>query len=94
MKKYLKGDGWYFPVENILALDTKSDSDNCDIFVKDEDGTASNGLLSADGTNSAAQGADYAEALVDEINFGKKVIIDLASVHEEKDGTAFSISKT
>lgn len=92
--KFLKGDGWYFPVDNVLALDTKSDADNCVVYVLDEDGTASNGLLSAAGTNSAAEGSAYADALVEEINFGKKVIIDLTGVYSEADGTAFSVTKT
>ena len=93
MMKFLKGDSWYFPADNVLALDTKSDADNCVIYVKDEDGTAGNGLLTASGTNTAAEGSAYAEALIEEINFGKKAIIDLTGVYKEVDGTAFTVVK-
>lgn len=94
MMKFLKGDSWYFPVDSVLALDTKTDADNCKIFVKDEDGTASNGLLTASGTNTAAQGSAYAEALIEEINFGKKAIINLTGVYVQTTGVAFTVAKT
>lgn len=93
MIKFLKGDGWYFPVSNVLALDTKTDADNCVIHILDEDGTRSDATLTASGTNSAAEGYLYAEALVEEINFGKQVVINTATFHEEADGTAFSVAK-
>ena len=93
MIKFLKGDGWYFPADNVLALDTKSDADNCVIHVKDEDGSASDATLTASGTSAAAQGYLYAEALIQEINFGKQEVIDLTSVYLETDGTAFTVAK-
>lgn len=93
MIKFLKGDGWYFPVSNVLALDTDSDADNCIIHVLDEDGTASDATLTATGTADAAEGYLYAEALIEEINFGKQVVIDTATFHEETDGTAFTVAK-
>lgn len=93
MMKFVKGDSWYFPVGNILALDTKSDADNVKIHLNDEDGTATDATLTASGTNSAAEGSAYAEALIEEINFGKKSIIDLTGVYQEADGTAFSVAK-
>jgi hypothetical protein len=94
MMKFLKGDSWYFPVDNVLALDTKTDADNVKIHIKDEDGTATDAFLTASGTNAAAEGSAYAEALIEEINFGKKAIIDLTGVYAEADGTAFTVAKT
>ena len=94
MMKFLKGDSWYFPVDNVLALDTKTDADNVKIHLKDEDGTTSDATLTASGTNTAAEGSAYAEALIEEINFGKKAIIDLTGVYAEADGTAFTVAKT
>lgn len=94
MMKFLKGDSWYFPADNVLAMNTKSDADNCIIYVKDEDGTATDAILTASGTNTAAEGSAYAEALIEEINFGKKATIDLTGVYTETDGTAFSVAKT
>jgi hypothetical protein len=94
MIKYLKGAGWYFPADNVLAIDTASDGDNAIVHVKDENGTAEDALLTATGTSAAAQGANYAEALIEEINFGKQVVIDLTTVHYETDGTAFTAAKT
>ena len=91
--KFLKGDAWYFPVDNVLALDTKSDADNVVVHLMDEDGTASDATLTASGTNSAAEGSAYAETLIEEINFGKKAIIDLTGVYAETDGTAFTVVK-
>jgi len=93
MIKFLKGDGWYFPADNVLALDTKSDADNVIIHLKDEDGSASDATLTASGTNTAAEGYLYAEALVEEINYGKQVVIDLTTVYQEADGTAFTVAK-
>jgi hypothetical protein len=93
MIKFLKGGGWYFPAANVLALDTATDTDNCVIHVLDEDGTATDATLTAAGTSSAAEGYLYAEALIEEINFGKKVVIDTAAFFTEADGTAFSITK-
>jgi hypothetical protein len=93
MIKFLKGDSWYFPADSVLALDTKTDADNVVIYVKDENGTATNGTLTASGTNTAAEGYLYAEALIEEINFGKQVVIDLTAVYQEADGTAFTVAK-
>jgi hypothetical protein len=93
MIKFLKGNGWYFPAANVLALDTLTDTDNCVIHVLDEDGTTSDATLTAAGTASAAEGSLYAEALIEEINFGKKVVIDTATFFTEADGTAFGITK-
>ena len=93
MIKYLKGGGWYFPADSVLAIDTASDTDNAIIHVKDENGTATDGTLTATGTSAAAQGSNYAEALIEEINFGKQVAIDLTTVHYEADGTAFTAAK-
>jgi hypothetical protein len=93
MIKYLKGGSWYFPADSVLAIDTATSADDAIIHVKDEDGSTSDGTLTATGTNSAAQGSNYAEALIEEINFGKQVVIDLTSVHYEADGTAFTVAK-
>jgi len=94
MIKFLKGDGWYYPAASVLAIDTESDADNALIHLPDQDGSATDALLTMTGTASAAEGAAYAEALIEEINFGKQVIIDLTKVYVEEDGTAFTCAQS
>jgi hypothetical protein len=94
MKKFFKGAGWYFPADNTLAIDTASDTDNAIVYVADEAGTATASAYTATGTASAAEAYIWAEALIEEINFGKQVVISLADVATETDGTAFAITKS
>ena len=81
MIKFLKGGGGYIPVKNVLALDA-SDTNDVTIYFLADDGTANDGTFVIDG-GSAGKPAAIAEAVIEEINFGKQVVIDLAGIHEE-----------
>jgi len=89
MKKYLKStDGYYFPAESVLALDA-TDSNDVVVNVKGLAGTATKDSLTLDG-GSAGVPAKIAEALIEEINFGKQVVVALKDVHEEVTAVAYA----
>ena len=74
MKKFLKGDSLYLPADNILGIDTATDTE-VKVYFK---GVATGGaattsflIIDIDGSEATA-----AEQLIEEINFGKKVVID------------------
>lgn len=79
MIKYLKcSDGVFIPAENVLGITTSSNDVN--VHVKGLQGTASDDDIVIDG-GSDGKGVEIAEALIEEINFGKQVIITLVDVH-------------
>lgn len=89
MKKFLKStDGYYFPSEGVLALDA-TDSNDVVINVKGLAGTATSDTLTLDG-GSAGVPAKIAEAVIEEINFGKQVVISLKDVHAEVTAVAYA----
>ena len=89
MKKFLKTtDGYYYPAENVLSLDATNANDVV-INVKGSQGTATKDTLTLDG-GSAGVPAAIAEAVVEEINFGKQVVVSLLDVHAEVTAVAYA----
>ena len=82
MIKYLKTtDGYYFPAENVIGTIATATNDIV-VEVKALAGTPTNDSLTVDG-GAAGVPDKIAEALIDEINFGKQVVIALLDVHGE-----------
>jgi hypothetical protein len=91
MNKFLKTtDGYYFPAESVLALDA-TDANDVVVSVKGLAGTATSDLLTLDG-GSAGVSAAIAEAVIEDINFGKQVVVSLKDVHEEVTAVAYADS--
>jgi len=89
MKKFLKTtDGYYYPAENVISLDA-TDANDVVINVKGSQGTSTSDTLTLDG-GSAAVPAKIAEAVIEEINFGKQVVVSLKDVHEEVTAVAYA----
>lgn len=89
MIKYLKTtDGYYFPAENVLGI-IATDANDIVVEVKPLAGTASNDSITVDG-GSAGVPDKIAEALIEEINFGKQAVIALLDVHEEVTAAAWA----
>lgn len=89
MMKFLKStDGYYYPANNILVLDATNANDVV-INVKGSQGTASSDTLTLDG-GSAGASAAIAEAVIEEINFGKQVVVALNGVHPEVTTVAYA----
>jgi hypothetical protein len=79
MIKYLKcTDGVFIPTENVIGMTTSANDVN--VHVKGLQGTATDDDIVIDG-GTDGNGVAIAEALIEEINFGKQVIIDLLAVH-------------
>jgi len=53
------------------------------VTVADIDGTADKDTLTITGTADASKGAAMAELLIEEINFGKQLVIKLADLHPD-----------
>lgn len=89
MKKFLKStDGYYYPAANVISLDA-TDSNDVVINVKGSQGTATSDTLTLDG-GSAGVPAKIAEAVIEEINFGKQVVVALKDVHAEVTAVAYA----
>lgn len=76
MIKFVKGAGYYFPVNNLLGIDAATAT------VVDLHFPTLQGLLQDDEFDiSVTSGKEtaVAEALIEEINFGKQVVIDCGS---------------
>ena len=88
MKKFLKGNGWYLPADNIRGIDTGTDT-AVDVWF---DAVATGGAVTTSKLDISVAGSEVnvAESLIEEINFGKKVVIDCESngFHPEVDGAA------
>jgi len=89
MMKFLKStDGYYFPADNILAL-AATDANDAVVHVKGLAGTATSDTLTIDG-GSAGVPAAIAEAVIEEVNFGKQVVVALGDVHPEVTAVAYA----
>lgn len=89
MIKYLKTtNGYYFPAENVIGI-IATDTNDIVVEVKALAGTATNDSITVDG-GSAAVPDKIAEALIEEINFGKQAVIALLDVHEEVTAAAWA----
>lgn len=80
MIKFVKGDSDYFPAAGLIAIDAGT-SAACVVTFPAKDGSAADAILTI--TTTAAKQGDVAEALIEEINFGKKAIIDVVAMHED-----------
>lgn len=85
MIKFVKGGGEYFPADNLIAIDA-STSASCVLHFPGKDGSANDATLSI--TTTAAKQGLVAEALIEEINFGKQIIIDVVAMHEDASAAA------
>lgn len=89
MKKFLKTtDGYYYPAENVISLDA-TDANDVVINVKGSQGTLTSDTLTLDG-GSAGVPAAIAEAVIEEVNFGKQVVVALKDVHAEVTAVAYA----
>lgn len=80
MIKFVKGDSDYFPADNLIAIDAGT-SASCKLHFPAKDGTNTDAVMTI--STTAAKQGDVAEALIEEINFGKKAIIDVVAMHED-----------
>ena len=83
--KFVKGDGYYFPVDNLIGIDAATDT-AVDLHFPSLQGVAQDDVF--DISVAAGKNTAVAEALIEEINFGKQVIIDcgLGGAFEDVDG--------
>lgn len=74
--KFVKGGGYYFPVDNLIGIDAAT-ATAVDLHFPTLQGLAQDDLFDI----SVATGKEtvVAEALIEEINFGKQVVIDCGS---------------
>ena len=79
MIKFVKGDSDYFPAAGLIAIDAGT-SASCVVTFPAKNGEAADAILTI--TTTAAKQGDVAEALIEEINFGKQPIIDVVAMHE------------
>jgi hypothetical protein len=73
MKKFVKGGSYYYPVDNLIGIDAATDTAVVLHF------PTVKGLVQDDTFDisvDAGKNATVAEDLIEEINFGKKVVID------------------
>lgn len=86
MIKFLKTiDKEYYPADNITAI--TATANDCTVYAPSKLGDASSATIVIDG---GADGLGYAiaEAIIEEVNFGKQVVIDLMSIHPSVTDTA------
>lgn len=76
MIKFVKGGGYYFPVSNLIGIDAATDTAVV-LHFPTLQGLAQDDTF--DISVSAGKNATVAEALIEEINFGKQVVIDCGS---------------
>ena len=85
MIKFVKGDSDYFPADKLIAIDAGT-SASCVLHFPAKDGSAADAVLTV--TTTAAKQGNVAEAIIDEINFGKQHIIDVVELHEDASSAA------
>lgn len=73
MKKFVKGASYYFPVDRLIGINASTDTAVVAHF-EDLNGTAAD--FTFDISVTTGNNAATAEALIEEINFGKQVVID------------------
>jgi len=88
MIKFLKGAEGYIPVANIMGIDAAYDANDVKVYFKADDNSAGEGTYVLDG-GTAGKPGEIAEAIIEEINFGKQVVVDLANIHEEVTAVTF-----
>ena len=85
MIKFVKGGSFYYPVSNLIGIDAATDTAVV-LHFPAVIGTAVDDTF--DISVATGKNAAVAEALIEEINFGKQVVIDCGSggFHEDIDG--------
>ena len=83
MNKFLNAGLHYYPVSAIIAINVSSDDDDVVVTVAAIDGSAGANTLTVTGTADASKGAEMSELLIEEINFGKQLVIKLADFHPD-----------
>ena len=83
MNKFLNAGLHYYPVSAIIAINVSSDDDDVVVTVAAIDGSAGANTLTVTGTTDASKGAEMTELLIEEINFGKQLVIKLADFHPD-----------
>ncbi len=73
MKKFVKGGNYYFPADNLIGIDAATDT-AVDLHFPTLQGSAHDDVF--DISVSAGKNTTVAEALIEEINFGKQSVID------------------
>lgn len=89
MNKFLNAGLHYYPVSAIIAINVSADADDVVVTVVALDGSAGADTLTVTGT-ATDEGAAIAEALIEEINFGKQLVIKLADFHAAAVSAAYS----
>ena len=88
MIKFLKTiDKEYYPADNLLAITVAVGNDDALLYLTSKIGDADAGIINVSGGTDNL-GHEIAEAIIEEINFGKQVVIDLMSIHPSVDDTA------
>lgn len=83
MIKFLNAGLHYYPVSAVIAINVDSSTeDDVVVTVAAIDGSAGANTLTVTGTETDS-GKAMAEALIEEINFGKQLVIKLADFHAE-----------
>jgi hypothetical protein len=90
MNKFLNAGLHYFPVSAIIAVNVSSDDDDCVVTVAGIQGTATSDTLTITGADGTSDGAAMSEALIEEINFGKQLVIKLADFHAKALSAAYA----
>lgn len=86
MIKFLKSsNGTYVPVDLITAI--VATTNDAEVVVKAK---ANSATIDEITVVTAGKGAEAAEAIIEEINFGKQVIIDLLKVYPGASSAAWS----
>lgn len=83
MDKFLNAGLHYYPVSAIVAINVSADDDDVVVSVAAIDGSAAVNTLTITGTDAASKGAEMTELLIEEINFGKQLVIKLADLHPD-----------
>lgn len=73
MKKFVKGGSYYYPVDNMIGIDAATDTAVVLHFPTVQGLTQDDTF---DISVGAGKNATVAEALIEEINYGKQVVID------------------
>jgi hypothetical protein len=81
MIKFLKTvDNEYYPAASLLAIDVAAGSDDAQLYFPSKLGDADEAKVVVDG-GADNLGYAIAEAIIEEINFGKVPVIDLMTIH-------------
>lgn len=88
MIKFLKTEEKeYYPAASLLALTVPSGDDDVNLYFPSKLGDADKALVVVDGGTDNL-GYAIAEAIIEEINFGKQPVIDLMNIHPSVTATA------